>query len=384
VANPGQDSAAVILHNHHAFVLKLAARINVDLGPVPQPNLYSQPSSSRHNRDVEMEILDASSSHDAEAGTGTHDMTNHPPGDRDVEMEFLDAVSSQDTDRAHDITNLRPNTNRTTPAPRPSVPAAPIIPSKALIPSRTATRASRELSRGTSTSRPTGQIMTITMTLRPGTTVEDLARAMETFAREIEEASITVRTDNKEVHDVHLTSGEIQKIARFFFRDVFGPTAMDRLRDLLAYIQDAEDRGEELGSSERAAALAHQDDIPKAFRTFFAYFVSFHQGTRSNTTIYARTLTNWHRYKLYETFELLRRTALNDPSRYKDFLKKQGMVRGIGQGATTPILTYLSGALDMDRNRLTNVLQQSQSIYLLARTFGPGVLALAPSSASNT
>jgi hypothetical protein len=38
VANPGDDSAVVILHNHYTFVLDLAYRANADLAPIPPPS----------------------------------------------------------------------------------------------------------------------------------------------------------------------------------------------------------------------------------------------------------------------------------------------------------------------------------------------------------
>ena len=45
--------------------------------------------------------------------------------------------------------------------------------------------------------------------LAAGTTAEDLACALDTFAKGIEEASITVRMNNKDVHSVYLANVEI-------------------------------------------------------------------------------------------------------------------------------------------------------------------------------
>jgi hypothetical protein len=38
VANPCNDSAAIILYNHYTFVLDLAYRANVDLAPIAPPS----------------------------------------------------------------------------------------------------------------------------------------------------------------------------------------------------------------------------------------------------------------------------------------------------------------------------------------------------------
>ena len=170
---------------------------------------------------------------------------------------------------------------------------------------------------------------------------------------------------------MHLVNEEIQEIINFFFKDVFGPNAKERVYSLLNYIQEAGKQCIELGSSERAAALACKDDIPAAFRSFLDCFGRFHQGTRHNSSVHSKTLKHWHQYILYETFEQIQTAAHNDASKYHDFLTKQGLKIRAVQSGTTPILTYLSGALGLERITLRYMLQQSQNIHLLASAFVP-------------
>jgi hypothetical protein len=45
-------------------------------------------------------------------------------------------------------------------------------------------------------------------------------------------------------------------------------------------------------------------------------------------------------------------------------------------------MTYLARAIGLRKEQLQNVLQQSQSVHLLAATFGTGILALMPPNTS--
>lgn len=408
-------------------MLDLAKQLKVDLTPVPQPKFHDKPG-------VPDTVKKGNASLDDTPNLGAGTSKACPisiPEDEDVQMKDQGTTGVLDAEEAGAGPGFPINTIIPAPAFVPintighvntKAPASTVAPTKATAPAKTKatvpveTRAPAKVivpvqakatvpvetrapakaivpaqakatvpaSTAASTSRsPPRRVLTITMALQPGTTTEDLAQAMDTFARDIADASLNVRVDNKEVPDVHLTNAEVELITKFFFKDVFGPAARLRVQSLFNYVMAAEERGEELLSSERASALAHQEDIPPDFRAFFDNFGRFFQDTRGGTSVYARTLAHWHQYKLYETFDQLQDTAYNTPEAYKAFLARQDLKMGVGQSTKTPILSYLCRALGLERARLRNVLQHSQGIHLLARTFGPGVLLLVPNGTAN-
>lgn len=323
----------MILHNHVAFVQELAKRVRVDLTPVIAPELVPQrPQRARKS-------------------------TTREDGEEEEGEEDEEGKSASDEE----------------PRPRPAGRPAPRPPA----------RVAADPAATTATAPRSQAAVRITMALGPGLGKEELVDTMDRFMAGLGMISMTLRRNNQLVQGVTLAENEIRLITSFFFKEVFGPGARGRIAALIAYCENAGGRGIELGSGERASALAIQAEIPEAFRAFFYNFGRLAQGSRSNTTVHAKILSHWHQYRLYGTFESLQRTAETDPAQYQAFLQSQGLTMGIGQGATTAIFSYLTRSLDMERGRLRNVLQQSQSIHLLACTFGPGVLALLPTNASH-
>jgi len=336
---PGADSAAAILLNHHTFVRNLGRQLGVDLDPPSQPVFVS---------------------HGGPASTKKRKLIAKQPEDDGNESELSDlgemfAGSELATalPTVHEVKSKRgsqkasPHENVTTLAP-------------------------------TQTRPKTSYGITVTMALGLDLDIENMTFALTSFVDDLRKISLTLKVDNNTVEGVALTEAEIKQISQFFFKEVFGTGARARIVSLAKYLEEAEARGDDIGTSERSLALASQAEIPEAFRDFFYSFGRYRMGSRSNATVYAKILANWHQYRLYSTFKQLQTTARKDPAKYQAFLAKQNLQMAIGKGAATLILSYLSHSLNIEKRRLRNVLQESQSLHLLACTFGCGILALVP------
>ena len=223
----------------------------------------------------------------------------------------------------------------------------------------------------------------VTMSLAPGSSVDDLVDRIERFAAALGEVTMTLRLENRLVDGVKLSQQEINQMTRFFFQETFGSGARSRLISLVNYLGNTSAAGDTVTSGERAVALAQREDMPEDFRRFFYSLSRVSQGSRPSTSVYSKILCFWYQYRVYADFARLQRTARNHGSRYRAFLQKNGLILGVGQGSSTAIITYLATALGSERHRIRNILQQSQPIHLLACTFGPGILALIPTNSTN-
>jgi hypothetical protein len=233
------------------------------------------------------------------------------------------------------------------------------------------------------TARAAPPTVTITLPLSPLVQLESYRQSFRTFTTKLAEARLTLRHDNKVQSDVQLTQKEMGTISAFFFRDTFGPTARTRLANLLSYMASAALNEVDLGEGQRAANLAQQDDLPAELRQFFHSYSLFRQGQRNPVTTYQKVLTFWYQYRVYADFKELQRASETDRAAYRSFLKENNITRSIGQGSATGIITYLAQQLGLTRSSFRSRLQLSRPLHLLVEAFGPGILVLIPSNASN-
>jgi hypothetical protein len=75
IANPGDESAAVILHNHYTFVLDLAYRANVDLVPIAPPSFVNLDNAKAMIK----KMAGAKSKANLELGTAKEETGSHLP-----------------------------------------------------------------------------------------------------------------------------------------------------------------------------------------------------------------------------------------------------------------------------------------------------------------
>jgi hypothetical protein len=197
----------------------------------------------------------------------------------------------------------------------------------------------------------------------------------------LQEVILDVRQGNKPV-STPLSAEEIDQIVVFFFNDVFGSAARQRVAKMLAYADRVDIFGTDHGAGQRAAALALDDEVLPVFRRFFRSFGSYHGACHTASSQYKRIQRHWDQFSIYAGFMALNKYADDEPKNALAFLAKHGLYPAEGVRFLSLTMTYLARAIDLGKEQLQNVLQQSQSVHLLAATFGTGILALMPPNTS--
>jgi hypothetical protein len=86
---------------------------------------------------------------------------------------------------------------------------------------------------------------------------------------------------------VHLDEEEVEQIVKFFFYDVFGAGACQRVAKLVKYAE-GEILGTDHGAGQRATALAEDEAVPIIYHTFFRSFRTVHGDEHPATSYYKR------------------------------------------------------------------------------------------------
>jgi hypothetical protein len=165
VAMPGQDSAENILYMYHSFVLSLAESVGVNL--VQSGKTNTNPLRVIKDREPEPES----------------------DNEDDEDAMYVDSKPTTNT------TKGRKGTRNTT----------------VVVSAR---------------KRGLSHIIRVTMSLAPGSSVDDLVDTIERFAAALGEVTMTVRLENRLVDGVKLSQQEINKMTRFFFHETFGSGAV--------------------------------------------------------------------------------------------------------------------------------------------------------------
>lgn len=144
---------------------------------------------------------------------------------------------------------------------------------------------------------------------------------MADLRKALQEVILDVRQGNKPV-STPLSAEEIDQIVVFFFNDVFGSAARQRVAKMLAYAHRVDIFGTDHGAGQRAAALALDDEVLPVFRRFFRSFGSYHGAFHTASSQYKRIQRHWDQFSIYAGFMALNKYADDEPKNYLAFLAK--------------------------------------------------------------
>jgi pentose-5-phosphate-3-epimerase len=100
--------------------------------------------------------------------------------------------------------------------------------------------------------------------LVPSTTTKALVQTIQKFMKALREVHLTLRQDNKVVHDMQ--QDKVNSITLFFFQETFGAGAYSRVIALIKHIAKESGTNDSLSHSKQVVTLAKHDNILLDFR----------------------------------------------------------------------------------------------------------------------
>jgi hypothetical protein len=209
-----------------------------------------------------------------------------------------------------------------------------------------------------------------------------LTISAKTFASGLLAQTFRERKNNREI-ETTLRVEDVRLLVSFFFSDVFGDGARQRLYQLIDELSADHTTTADPSPSDLAAQQVANASLLPEVRNFFAVYSTWHQGEVEETRLYPVIMQTIRSHQLYLAFAQLRATASGPHGHaLRSFLAEQGFTQSRGVDIRTCILRYLSHELRTPLGRLNNVLQAQLGIYHIVQQFGPGVLVLLPRVAS--
>jgi hypothetical protein len=176
------------------------------------------------------------------------------------------------------------------------------------------------------------------------------------------------------------TSVEVAAISKMFFNDVFNSLGFQRAQAIVSSYRKSNNRPQPLSASIIAGRLATDHTLPTDIREFFAIYSSSTQSANRISAV-EQMLISYKKFKLFNQYLKLRSKP---SSELRDLLANAGLAPNQGQGWTTALLEYVRGQLQMEKNKLSNLLQETQCVHLLAAKFGgAGIFAFLPKGIIN-
>lgn len=207
-----------------------------------------------------------------------------------------------------------------------------------------------------------------------GAQVQALREAFETALTQV----AFQWTKNNVTTTMRFTNDEIESVTSIIFNEVFNVNGYQCALNVVNSHRESVEGSNPVSATLLAARLALDDHLPVGMRKFYS---GYSASTRSSTKLTAveRMLTYHEKYVMYQSYlELL------DPSDdLQTLLQEAGFVPKQGQGWTTVMQRYLSRELGLPKGKLSNILQETQCVYLMVTTFGVGVLVLVPRNIIN-
>lgn len=230
------------------------------------------------------------------------------------------------------------------------------------------------------TKNPTSMLKYISLT--PDDDVTYITERAEGFHKVLRELGITVKKNNK-TSIVQLTEDEIHALHEFFFIEVFGYKARNRLYRLQTRLDHKASISEDpCHAGQVALQLSHDQSLSTDLRELFSRFHIWHRGTLSKEATYTKLLHMYDGYKLYNQFTRL--ASKDQGISAIQRITSTGLVTSRGKGHKSLLLQYVATSLGLKVSALKNKLQQVQSVHLLVKTFGCGILVLLPPNAPYT
>jgi hypothetical protein len=215
------------------------------------------------------------------------------------------------------------------------------------------------------------------------TGVEELRSAQSSFFAALSSLKVQIIKDNKPAtHGFKVE--EATAITNFFFIEVMGPEAHQRLRGLASYYNTYQKDLIDIGAATRAGDLAKDTTNPVEIQRFYSSFYRAHSHSIDSHTIYASLMRTTASVDLYSEWSSLRDLANRKDLQLKGFLAHKGYVPSRGVDLRTLVNKYLADQLRLSSVLvLHNACQSAQGIAEMVNIFGSGVLPLLPAQTNH-
>lgn len=199
----------------------------------------------------------------------------------------------------------------------------------------------------------------------------------DNFYQQLAQLQVEVRVKNNLVIQ-RFTTEEATEITNFFFDDMTGPKALERLCGLITEYTAPSDAGMTPSIVAKAETLAQDTDMPMCFREFYDYLArSSMYSFRSRSALETFRWTESNLTLLEKYLDLITKIDERDPSLISK-IQASGFHTGRGVDWRTCTLRFLASSLGWSPNPLRVRCTQTQGVALIVQHFGVGITTVLP------
>lgn len=227
--------------------------------------------------------------------------------------------------------------------------------------------------------RESKELVELELALDEQVAVTDLVSRRDDFYNRLLQLEVQ-HTRDFSTETVSFTAEEAITITNFFFSDVMGTQAYNRVAEIINFYTRKDDIGIDTQAAARASVLAKDANVPLAIREFYSTFSDIKRGQTYHIKdiSYAGFLKHNARINMWSSWNSLRQLASQKDPDIIRFLNHQGYRISKGKDYRTMVNEYLGNALQV------NVSSETQSAFGLAHLaehFGPAITLLLPPNA---
>lgn len=201
--------------------------------------------------------------------------------------------------------------------------------------------------------------------------------ARSRFCHRIRALQIPASKSNSQT-TLRFRDAEVVEIANFFFSDMIGPKALERLSTLVETYAVENGHLPDVRSAARASTAASDPRTPADFRPFFGAYSKAAENCHGEDSIFRQIKQTEHDLDFLAEYNALKTRAENRDSKLIELLNNCGIQAKTGWSIMTRVLKYITQTLQMTSSQLSNFVQAIQAVDSLVRQFTRGVIILLP------
>ncbi len=198
-------------------------------------------------------------------------------------------------------------------------------------------------------------------------------------------------TNNKKTV-MKVTEDDAIKITNFFFSQIMGKPALNRLSSLVQSYNKHNDAEPDKGVAERAQEAARRT-INRTLKHFFETVGKSEASSRGTDSIIHQIYIIRMHMELTEAYiELIKEATFTNEATKEEKAKKKALkaelkLKGCptakGKGLKSAMIQYICRELAMERNTLEYITQRGKSVKCLVDQVGPGIIPVLPEGGMN-
>jgi len=229
------------------------------------------------------------------------------------------------------------------------------------------------------------KLLPITLDISNDWNVDSITAARDNFFAAVHGLTVKMKKNNKKIIK-KITEEEAIDITNFFFNQVMGKPAYNRLSSLVRSYNEHDDGEPDKGLSERADEAA-KNTKHATLKHFFTTMGAVTRASRPNNSI-IQQIYHLHMLKdLAEAYmKLIVEVSTEKPTamgkekkkRLLEEFESQGYGTDIGQGWKTAVNKYICDKLGYTQTILSNKVQSGKVVQTLVDEFGTGIVPVIP------